>query len=103
MENFWKVMENIGKKLIFLFSYLLALVSFLALFFTSTSPLPLLELITATAIAVCILSLIFLFLFSLKMKKVAKERLSYYNNMNRINRRINRVLTGDRVAWHLMR
>lgn len=103
MEKFWKAVETIGKRLFYISGFLLIFIAFLSLFSVFTAPLPLLKLITSTDIAVCILALLFLLVMGLRMVDVGKEESSYYNNMCRIDRRIRKVLTGNRVVWHLMK
>ena len=102
MEKIWRIVKTISKKSIFLFSYLLTLVGFLALSSYPNIPLPLAKWINGNDIIICILSLIFLLIFSLAMTNIARERLSHYNNMNGITNKINKVSTGDRVAWYYM-
>ena len=99
-ENFWRFIGSMGKKLIFLSIYFSCLVGFFFLFSAYSTPLPLLKFVDGTCAAVGILSLLLLLIFGLAMVDIARERLSYCNNMDRITNKINRVLTGDRVAWH---
>lgn len=104
-EKFWRIMESIGKKLIFISVYFSCFVGFLFLFFAYSTPLPLLKLITTTDVVVCVLSLMFLLVFGLWLVDKGKGESSFHNNMDRINERMHKALTltGDTVAWYLIK